>query len=164
LACAMPAAVTMFSAPGPIELVATMIWRRRFAFANAMAAIAMDCSFCPRHVGKRSFTASRASPRHVTFPCPKIAKTPGKRGASSPSISVRWAMRNLTTAPAVVRRIVSTGPPFARVATPVLGLTASPSGAYGTPTGWNVPHAWGPARWNVPPHGLRADARSPRWV
>ena len=40
----MPAAVTMFSAPGPIELVATMIWRRRFALANATAAIAIDCS------------------------------------------------------------------------------------------------------------------------
>jgi hypothetical protein len=29
----MPAAVTMFSAPGPIELVHTMIWRRREALA-----------------------------------------------------------------------------------------------------------------------------------
>ncbi len=44
-AWAIPAAVTMLSAPGPIELVATMICRRRFAFANATAAIAIDCSF-----------------------------------------------------------------------------------------------------------------------
>ncbi len=45
LACAMPAAVTMLSAPGPIEVVATMIWRRRVALANATAAIAIVCSF-----------------------------------------------------------------------------------------------------------------------
>ena len=32
-AIATPAAVTMFVAPGPIEDVATMIWRRRIAFA-----------------------------------------------------------------------------------------------------------------------------------
>ncbi len=32
-ACATPAAVTMFSAPGPIEEVAIMIRRRRIAFA-----------------------------------------------------------------------------------------------------------------------------------
>jgi hypothetical protein len=33
LAIATPAAVTMFSAPGPIDDVATMTWRRRIALA-----------------------------------------------------------------------------------------------------------------------------------
>ncbi len=78
----------MFSAPGPIELAATMIWRRRFALAKPMAASAIDCSFCPRHVGRTSCTASRASDRQVTLPWPKMAKTPGKRGSSLPSIIV----------------------------------------------------------------------------
>ena len=42
---ATPAAVIMFSAPGPMEVAATIIWRRRFAFAKPMAASAIDCSF-----------------------------------------------------------------------------------------------------------------------
>jgi hypothetical protein len=45
LACAVPAAVTMFSAPGPIEEVAIMICRRRLALAKPIAASAIDCSF-----------------------------------------------------------------------------------------------------------------------
>jgi hypothetical protein len=45
LAWATAAAVTMFVAPGPIELVATMIWRRRLALAKATAASAIPCSF-----------------------------------------------------------------------------------------------------------------------
>ena len=93
LAWATAAAVTMFVAPGPMELVATMIWRRRMALAKATAARAMPCSFCPRHVGKVSFTASSAGPRQVTLPWPKMAKAPANSGRSSPSISVCWAIR-----------------------------------------------------------------------
>ncbi len=47
-AIATPAAVTMFSAPGPIDDVATMICRRRIALAKPTAASAMPCSFWPR--------------------------------------------------------------------------------------------------------------------
>ena len=90
---AQPAAVIMLPAPGPIEESATMICRRRFALAKPTAASAIDCSFCPRQVGKSSFTASSASERQVTLPCPKMAKTPGKSGTTSPSISVFWAIR-----------------------------------------------------------------------
>ena len=94
LAWATAAAVTMFVAPGPIELVATMIWRRRLALAKATAASAMPCSFCPRHVGMTSFTASSAGPRQVTLPWPKIANTPGNSGCSSdPSTAIRWTVR-----------------------------------------------------------------------
>ena len=86
---ATAAAVTMFRAPGPIEEVATMTWRRRIALAKATPASAIPCSFWPRQVGSWSWAPSRARPRLVTLPCPKIAKTPGKRGASAPSISTR---------------------------------------------------------------------------
>src|SRR6187200_3114762 len=62
----------------------------------------MPCSFWPRHVGRSSRASSSACPRHVTLPCPKIANTPGNNGAASPSIVVRWAIRYLTIAWAVV--------------------------------------------------------------
>ena len=88
--CATPAAVTMLVAPGPIELVATMICRRRLALAKATAASAIDCSFWPRQVGSSSLTASSASRRQVTLPWPKIANTPGNSGSFSPSITVCW--------------------------------------------------------------------------
>ena len=42
---ATAAAVTMLVAPGPIDDVATMIWRRRAALAKPVAARAMPCSF-----------------------------------------------------------------------------------------------------------------------
>ena len=93
LAWATAAAVTMFVAPGPIELVATMIWRRRIALAKATAASAMPCSFWPRHVGSSSLTSSSAGPRQVTLPWPKMANTPGNSGCGEPSISIRWAIR-----------------------------------------------------------------------
>ena len=48
---ATPAAVIMFAAPGPIDDVATMIWRAFIAFAYPTAARAMPCSFWPRQVG-----------------------------------------------------------------------------------------------------------------
>jgi hypothetical protein len=44
LAIAMPAAVTMFVAPGPIDDVQTMTCCRRIAFAKAAAASPMPCS------------------------------------------------------------------------------------------------------------------------
>ena len=90
---ATPAAVVMLRAPGPIELIETMICRRRFAFAKPIAASAIDCSFCPRQVGNSSLTASSASERQVTLPWPKMAKHPGKSGTVLPSISVFWLTR-----------------------------------------------------------------------
>jgi hypothetical protein len=47
---------------------------RYYALANAIAANAIDCSFCPRQVGNSSGTASRASDRQVTLPCPNPTK------------------------------------------------------------------------------------------
>ncbi len=93
LAWATAAAVIMFVAPGPIELVATMIRRRRDALAKATAASAMPCSFWPRQVGNTSRTSSSAGPRHVTLPWPKMAKAPGKSGCTEPSMSICWAIR-----------------------------------------------------------------------
>ena len=49
--CATAAAVTMLVAPGPIELVATMICLRNLALAKPTPASAIDCSFWPRQVG-----------------------------------------------------------------------------------------------------------------
>src|SRR5690606_26761361 len=37
-------------------------------------------------------------PRPATLPCPKIAHTPGMRRRRTPSRSLYWAARNLTTA------------------------------------------------------------------
>ena len=106
LAWAVAAAVRRLVQPGPIELVATMICLLRLALAYATPAKAIDCSFCPRQVGISSRTVSRASPRQVTFPCPKMAKTPGNNASSLPSINVRWFTRKRTNACAMVSRMV----------------------------------------------------------
>ena len=67
---ATAAAVTMFVAPGPIDEVAIMIWRRRIALAKPTAASAMPCSFWPRHVGSSSLHGLERLPeaRHVAVP------------------------------------------------------------------------------------------------
>src|SRR5512132_4243079 len=100
----------MFVAPGPMELVVTMIWRRFLALAKPTAAMAIVCSFCPRQVGSASPAACSASPKAVTLPCPKMANTPGNRGTSRSSMTVRWAMRNRTIAWATVSLVVSIAP------------------------------------------------------
>jgi hypothetical protein len=83
----------MFRAPGPIEVVHAMTWRRNFALANAIAACAIACSLWARQVGRTSRTWCSASPRPATLPWPKIAQTPANSGASAPSMTVRWAAR-----------------------------------------------------------------------
>ena len=77
----------MFSAPGPIEEVATITWRRSVARANAAAASAIPCSVWPRQVGSWSRTSCSAVPSPSTLPCPKMPKTPGNSGTSVPSSS-----------------------------------------------------------------------------
>ena len=44
---AVPAAVTMFRAPGPMELVTAKMRLRLDCLAKPMAAWAMPCSLCP---------------------------------------------------------------------------------------------------------------------
>src|SRR4051812_7550794 len=97
-----------------------------------MAASAIDCSFWPRHVGKRSLTPSRASDRQVTLPRPKMPNRPGKRGASWPSITVRWAMSQRTSAWAMVRRIVDMPlPPLVELGGWYSGATQAAEGSGG---------------------------------
>jgi Periplasmic binding protein-like domain len=62
LTCATAAAVTRLVAPGPIDVVQTIIRRRACALANAMAACAIACSLWARKVGSRSCAAWSASP------------------------------------------------------------------------------------------------------
>ena len=93
LAMAIAAAVTMFVAPGPTDDVATMICCRRMRLAKAAAASPMPCSLWPRQTGISSRCCSRECPRLSTLPWPKIPMTPGNSGCSTPSISMRWAMR-----------------------------------------------------------------------
>ena len=90
---ATAAAVTMFVAPGPIEVVQAITRRRTWALANAMAAWAMACSLWARSVGSRSRAAHRASPSPATLPWPKIAHTPANSGVSPPSTSLPWTHR-----------------------------------------------------------------------
>ena len=66
LAWATAAAVTMFVAPGPIELVQAIMRRRPLALAKATAANAIACSLCARNVGKRSLAPYSASPNPAT--------------------------------------------------------------------------------------------------
>ena len=66
--CATAAAVTMFVAPGPIEVVHAIMRRRACAFAYAMAAWAMACSLWARRVGRRAWAAWSASPSPATLP------------------------------------------------------------------------------------------------
>ncbi len=106
LTWATAAAVTMFVAPGPMDVVQAIMRRRACAFANAMAAWAIACSLWARRVGRRSWAAWSASPRPATLPWPKIAHTPPKSGTSVPSASVTWAQRNRTSAWAIVSRAV----------------------------------------------------------
>src|SRR4051812_32384650 len=87
-----------------------------------MAAWAMPCSLWARYVGSSWRAACRASPMPATLPWPKIAQHPANSGTSWPSISARWAHRNLTKAWAMVRRTVGIGPPSGSV---VLVLIAS---------------------------------------
>ena len=56
LTWATPAAVIMFSAPGPIEVVQAMKRWRKLALAKATAACAMPCSLWARSVGRSSRT------------------------------------------------------------------------------------------------------------
>jgi hypothetical protein len=65
---ATAAAVTMFVAPGPIELVQAIMRRRPLALAKATAANAIACSLCARNVGKRSLASYSASPNPATLP------------------------------------------------------------------------------------------------
>ena len=111
LTWATAAAVTMFVAPGPMEVVHAIMRRRALALAKAMAAWAIACSLWARSVGSRSWTAWSASPRPATLPWPKIAHTPAKSGASPPSTSVRWAHRKRTSACAIVSRWVAIAVP-----------------------------------------------------
>ena len=72
-------------------------WRgqneQSMALAKPIAASAIDCSFCPRQVGRTSCTGSSASEMQVTLPWPKMANTPGKSGTLSPSTVVNWLQR-----------------------------------------------------------------------
>src|SRR5215212_611632 len=69
------------------------------------------CSLRPRMYGSASGSSSsawsKAWPMPATLPCPKIPKQPAKSLCSSPSDSEYWALRNLTSACATVRRTFS---------------------------------------------------------
>jgi hypothetical protein len=93
LTWATAAAVTMFVAPGPIDVVHAIMRRRREALAKAIAACAMACSLWARNVGKASRADHSASPKPATLPWPKMAHTPANRERLSPSMSVRCAAR-----------------------------------------------------------------------
>jgi hypothetical protein len=93
LACATAAAVTMFVAPGPIELVQAIMRRRWLTLAKAIAAKPIACSLCARKVGSRSRASYSASPIPATLPCPKMAKTPANNGTSRSSNSLVCAAR-----------------------------------------------------------------------
>jgi hypothetical protein len=70
----------MLVAPGPIDVVTAIACLRFFALAKAIAAWAMLCSLCPRHVGITSEDSANASPKPATLPCPKIAQQPAMYG------------------------------------------------------------------------------------
>ena len=105
---ATPAAGTVLRAPGPIDVVTAITWRRRADLAKPTAASAIADSFWPRMVRMPSRCRSSASPRLSALPWPKMAKTPGTRAMTSPDRSSRtcWAMRKRTIASAVVSRTV----------------------------------------------------------
>src|SRR4051794_20825299 len=96
----------MLEAPGPMEVVQAIIWRRFLALAKATAASAMPCSLWARNVGSVSRAWYRASPNPATLPWPKMPQQPANSGTSAPSMSERWAARYRTTAWAAVSRIV----------------------------------------------------------
>ena len=132
-AWATPAAVTMLSAPGPIDDVATITCRRSMAFPKPTAARAIPSSVLPRQVGSRSRSSNRAVPRPSTLPCPKMPNTPANRGTSLPSRSSdRWAIIQRTSACAVVSRTVFGGRCAAR---------ALPAGALAIVVAPRVPRA-----------------------
>src|SRR4051794_27179688 len=69
----------------------------------------MPCSFWPRNTGSASRASCSASPSASTLPCPKIPNTPANSPTSWSSTIVRWAVRNRTSACAVVSRTVCIG-------------------------------------------------------
>ena len=81
LACATAAAVTMFVAPGPIELVQAIMRRRRLCLGKGDSGQRHRLLVMRpqrRQALALLHTAPRPSP--ATLPWPKIAKTPAKRG------------------------------------------------------------------------------------
>jgi len=71
--------VTMLVAPGPMELAATMIWRRRLALRRRRGERhrLLVLAAPGRQFLLRGF---ERLPRQVTLPWPKMAKTPGNSG------------------------------------------------------------------------------------
>jgi hypothetical protein len=78
LAWATAAAVTMFVAPGPMELVQAIMRRRRLALAKAIAAKPIARSLCARKVGSRPHTShSFADSSDIAMP--ENGKNAGKQ-------------------------------------------------------------------------------------
>ena len=110
LTVATAAPVTMFVAPGPMDVVHASVASRFFARANADAVCTIACSLRTSvygsSFGSRRADSSNASPTPATFPCPKIPKQPCTSRCSMPSRSLYWFTRNSTRAcPTVSRRV-----------------------------------------------------------
>ena len=107
LVCATPAAVTMLVAPGPIELVATMIWRRFFALAIGDAGqrhrLLVLAAPGRQVVLDRLERLAEAGDVAVAEDREHAART---AAASVPSITVRCAQSQRTSACAIVSRTV----------------------------------------------------------
>src|SRR4029077_18676921 len=103
---ARPATVTRLRAPGPIDPVTASVDRLRVALPYATAICARYCSWRPWMNGNSSEYSSSACPSPATLPCPKMPSAAGISRRRSPSATLYWAARNLTTACAVVSRTV----------------------------------------------------------
>ena len=114
LAVAQPAAVTMFIAPGPMELTHGMISRRFFCLANAVAASAMFCSFFPCRKRIECPPCDSAWPTPTTHPWPNTPNIARTNFVCTPSSSTYWLSRNRTSACAIVRRTRCIAPVIAQ--------------------------------------------------
>ena len=82
---AVAAPVTMFVAPGPIEVVQAMVAFRRFARAKPVEACTIDCSLRGWWYGRSCPYSTSAWLSPETLPCPKMPQMPWMKRCCSPS-------------------------------------------------------------------------------
>ena len=92
---AVAAPVTMFVAPGPIDVVHAIVAVRRIARANPVDACTIDCSLRGWWYGRSWPYSTSAWLRPDTFPCPKIPQMPWMKRRRTSSYSLYCDLQEL---------------------------------------------------------------------
>ena len=93
LIVAVAAPVTMFVAPGPIDVRQANALRRFDILAKPMAVWTIDCSLRARWYGNAGPASWSPCATPPMLPWPKIPQHPAKNRCASPSSSTYWFIR-----------------------------------------------------------------------